>query len=301
MCIHKVEQHQGHAESIQGIELIGSFDGNGRRYMKKLGIIGGMGPLATVELFRMIVEMTDSADDSGHIRTFVDNNTDVPDRTQAILAGGESPVDSIVSSAEGLCSLGAQLLLLPCNTSHFFFDEISSRCPVPVINMIAETARVLREQGIKKVGILATDGAVRGGVFDKYMKCSTGREQTIMGLGEKCSTGRVQTATGLSRIESAQIELIYPDESGQKDVMDFIYKGVKAGNRRFSTSSFEDVCDSLAQRGAEALVLGCTEIPVGIRQYGLYERLEGYRLVDTLKVLATTAITEAGYQVKKKN
>lgn len=246
--------------------------------MKKLGIIGGMGPLATVELFRMIVEMTDSADDSGHIRTFVDNNTDVPDRTQAILAGGESPVDSIVSSAEGLCSLGAQLLLLPCNTSHFFFDEISSRCPVPVINMIAETARVLSEQGIKKVGVLATDGAVRGGVFDKYMNCSTGREQTIMG-----------------------IELIYPDESGQKDVMDFIYKGVKAGNRRFSTSSFEDVCDSLAQRGAEALVLGCTEIPVGIRQYGLYERLEGYRLVDTLKVLATTAITEAGYQVRKKN
>lgn len=233
---------------------------------KKLGIIGGMGPLATVELFRMIVELTDSRDDAGHIRTFVDNNTSVPDRTEAILGQGTSPVESIVASAQGLCNLGADILLLPCNTSHYFFEEISSQCQAPLINMISETARMLGEQGIKRVGVLATDGAVRGGVFDKYM--------------------------------SQTVQILYPDVAGQRAVMDFIYNGVKAGNRRYSTLDFENVCDSLAARGAEAIVLGCTEIPVGIRQYGLYERLESYRLIDTLKVLATTAITEAGYKLK---
>ncbi|MCR5829089.1 MAG: aspartate/glutamate racemase family protein [Lachnospiraceae bacterium] len=254
--------------------------------MKKLGIIGGMGPLATARLFEMIVEMTKSDSDSGHIRTLIDCNSDIPDRTRAILGGGESPVPEIVKTAKGLIASGAGVLLLACNTSHYYFEDIRQQldaetpCAVEkptetgsldakgkvlLINLIEETGRAVLEKGMNSVGVLATRGAVEGRVFEKYL--------TPMGIG-----------------------VIYPDPDGQNVVNSVIYDAVKAGRRPDDrlAGDFCDVCRGLAGRGAQAIILGCTEIPIAMEEAGLCEKLKDITFFDSLQILAAAGIREAG-------
>lgn len=237
--------------------------------MKKLGIIGGMGPLATARLFEMIVEMTKSDCDAGHIRTLIDCNPNIPDRTRAILEGGISPVPEIVRTAKGLITQGAEVLLLACNTSHYYFEEIEGALretgsAFKLINLIEETGKTVLEKGMKRVGVLATRGAVEGRVFDKYL--------APMG-----------------------IECVYPDAEGQKVVNSIIYDAVKAG-RDLNEKLAEDFCKTcraLVERGAQALILGCTEIPIAMKDAGIWERLSGYTFTDTIEVLAKAGIREA--------
>ncbi len=252
--------------------------------MKKLGIIGGMGPLATARLFELIVEMTKSDSDAGHIRTLIDCNPGIPDRTRAILDGGESPVPEIVKTAKGLITQGAEVLLLACNTSHYYFEEIENALreetvgtedagksagktvhKVKLINLIEETGKTVLEKGMTRVGVLATRGAVEGRVFDKYL--------APMG-----------------------IECIYPDPEGQKVVNALIYDAVKAG-RDLSGKLADDFCKTcreLVERGAQALVLGCTEIPIAMKSADIWTRLSELTFVDTIEVLAKAGIREAG-------
>lgn len=230
---------------------------------KKLGIIGGMGPLATAELFRLIVEMTDSADDAGHIRIFIDNNTSVPDRTRAIRGLGPSPVPAILESARGLVSLGAQILLIPCNASHCFYDEIAAGTDAVVLNMPELTAQELADRGIKKAGLLAAEGTVLGGIYQKYL--------SLRG-----------------------IETVIPDADGQRAVTGLIYDGVKAGRADHDAHAFQAVLDDMYARGAETVILGCTELMPGIRMYGIRTG----STVEPMKVLARAAITGCGYTVK---
>ena len=228
---------------------------------KKLGIIGGMGPLATAELFRLIVENTASTSDQGHIRIFIDNNPGIPDRTQAVLYGGEDPVPEMIRSARALESLGADYLLMPCNTAHYFIDRIQAGVGVPFINMVEQTALYLSSSGIRKAGLLCTTGTLRGGVYSGYL-----------------------TREG--------IELLTPDDEGQQDVMDLIYRGVKAGNASFDASRFQRVADRLYESGAEVLILGCTELMPGIRMYGVNVG----RVTEPMLVLARSAVRKAGYE-----
>ncbi|MBO4498370.1 MAG: amino acid racemase [Lachnospiraceae bacterium] len=251
--------------------------------MKKLGIIGGMGPLATARLFEQIVEMTKSDSDAGHIRTLIDCNPGIPDRTRAILDGGESPVPEIVKTAKGLITQGAEVLLLACNTSHYYFEEIENALceetvgtgdagkstgetvhKVKLINLIEETGKTVLEKGMTRVGVLATRGAVEGRVFDKYL--------TPMG-----------------------IECVYPDPEGQKVVNALIYDAVKAG-RDLSGKLADDyckICKELFERGAQALILGCTEIPIAMKTAGIWERLSELIFIDSIEVLAKVGIREA--------
>ena len=252
--------------------------------MKKLGIIGGMGPLATARLFETIVELTKSDSDAGHIRTLIDCNPGIPDRTRAILDGGESPVPEIVKTAKGLITQGAEVLLLACNTSHYYFEEIENALreetvgagdvgksagetghKFKLINLIEETGKTVLEKGMTRVGVLATRGAVEGRVFDKYL--------TPMG-----------------------IECVYPDPEGQKVVNALIYDAVKAG-RDLSGKLADDyckICKELFERGAQALILGCTEIPIAMNSADIWTRLSELTFVDTIEVLAKAGIREAG-------
>lgn len=134
---------------------------------KTVGILGGMGPLATVELFRLIVSNTESPNDQGHIRIIIDNNPQIPDRTNAILNGGESPVNALVKSASMLKNDGADFLIIPCNTSHYYIDEISRNAGIEIVNMIETTAIYLKEHNIKTIGLLATSGSVKTLVYEK--------------------------------------------------------------------------------------------------------------------------------------
>ena len=104
---------------------------------KSIGIIGGMGSLATCDLFKKIIDMTDAKSDQEHIHICIDCNTNIPDRTKAILGGGENPIPEMVRSGIRLQSMGADVLVMPCNTAHYFYDKITPFFDIPLLNRVA--------------------------------------------------------------------------------------------------------------------------------------------------------------------
>ena len=229
---------------------------------KTIGIIGGMGPLATADLFSKIINMTAADCDSEHIHVIIDNNPKTPDRTSAILKGTESPLPYLTASARKLEGIGADFLIIPCITSHYYIDKLRSAIDIPILSIIEETARVLLKQEISKVALLATDGTGKSGVFDK-----------------------VFTDVG--------IEILYPSEAAQESLMGVIYKGVKAGAPTYDTSLLNKDIGRMISEGAEAVILGCTELPLAAKMYGI----DG-KLIDPTDILAKAAIKYAGYEIK---
>ncbi|MBR2829577.1 MAG: amino acid racemase [Solobacterium sp.] len=229
---------------------------------KVVGIIGGMGPLATADLFEKIILHTEARTDQEHLRVCIDSNTDIPDRTEALLHGGKDPVPELTKSAQRLVSIGAEVLVMPCNTAHGFYEQVAASVNVPVLHMIALTRDALKERGIQRAGLLATDGTVETGIYQK----------TFAGSG---------------------IELLVPEGEDQKAVMEIIYDGVKAGRTDFDTGAFRKTCEHLLARGAEVLVLGCTELPPAFADYHL-----DYPNIDPTLELALGAIRAAGGTVK---
>lgn len=229
---------------------------------KIVGVIGGMGPLATVDLYRKIVEHTAADCDQAHVRTIIDSNTNIPDRTAALLSGGESPVRELQSSARLLERAGAQVLVMPCHTAHCFYDEVQAAVHVPVLNMIELTVQELKRRGVARAGLLATGGAVQSGIYQRHF-------------------------------EGSGIELLLPDPEGQAALMDMIYSGVKAGRSDYDTQAVRTALDSLIDAGAQTLILGCTELPPAFEMYGL-----DYPNLDPTLTLALAAITASGGTVK---
>lgn len=225
-----------------------------------IGIIGGMGPLATADLFKKIVDKTDAKCDGEHLHVLIDNNTDIPDRTASILAGSDEPAKYMLESAQRLESMGADMLIIPCNTAHFFHEKVSAGCNIPILHMPRETAKRASEAGIKCVGLLATDGTVKSGVYDKPF-------------------------------EKQGIKLIKPDEDGQKKLMHLIYDEVKAG-KKADTAALDGTLDSMEAQGCEAFILGCTELPIAFA--GDASR----RFLDPTSILAEAAIKSAGGKVR---
>lgn len=225
---------------------------------KTIGIIGGMGPLATADLFEKIILHTKASRDQDHLRVLIDSNTNIPDRTAAILHGGADPVPELAASARGLERHGAELLLMPCNTAHHFYDAVQASVSVPVLHMIRLTAQALRERGVAAAGLLATDGTVQAGV---YQRCFAG----------------------------SGIRLLTPDGPGQRAIMDMIYQGVKAGRRDYDAGAAGAAMEALLRQGAETLILGCTELPLAVKLYGI-----GLPVTDPTLELALAAIHQAG-------
>ncbi len=229
---------------------------------KTLGIIGGMGPLATADLFYKIIEHTDAHCDSGHIHIVIDNNPKIPDRTKAVLEGSDAPFAYILEAAERLERMGADILLLPCNTSHVFYQKLCGAIHVPVLNMIEETAREVHALGLKSVGVLATTGALRARLYE-------------------------------NALNEFGIKAVLPSEGGQAEVMSVIYNGVKAGAENYDTAAFTEELKLMAAGGAEYFVLGCTELPVAFEKYRI-----DLPFIDPALILAKAAIAQAGYAVK---
>ena len=227
-----------------------------------IGIVGGMGPLATSDLFRMIVENTQSQDDKGHIHIIVDDYPQIPDRTNAIIHKGESPVPYIITSVKMLESFGASIILIPCNTSHFYVDEIQRKVHAKIINMIEVTAKRIRDAGIKRVGLIATEGTIQSGIYERWLS-------------------------------EFGVEIVLPNKKQQRTIMEFIYKAVKAGNLGFDVTEMQKVIDSLSAQGVETVILGCTEIYSGIKLFNL--RIGNY--VEPMYILARESISVAGYEL----
>ncbi len=224
---------------------------------KTIGIIGGMGPLATADLFKKIVLNTKADTDQDHIKILIDNNTAIPDRTEAIINNGKNPVPQLTKSALSLWVMGAQILVMPCNTAHYFRSEVQKSVDIPILSMIELTGESLLKKGIKTVGLLATEGTINSGIY----------QNVFVKMG---------------------IEILVPDEDEQIAVTDLIYNGVKAGKKDYDVTVVKGVMQNIIERGAETLVLGCTELPVAVDMYKL-----DFNVCDPTLELARGAIKAA--------
>lgn len=229
---------------------------------RTVGILGGMGPLATCDLYEKITRATPAASDQDHLHVLIDSNTDIPDRTAAILRGGPDPTPQLCRSARTLLAAGAGVLCMPCNTAHFFYDRVlacarAERPDVRFLHMPRETARRAAALGVRTAGLLATDGTVRSGVY-----------------AEACA--------------AAGIRLVTPDEAGQRAVMALIYDGVKAGNWDLDLAPFRAALRDLRARGAETLLLGCTELPVAFARFAF-----DVPTLDPTEILAQAVVRTA--------
>lgn len=231
--------------------------------MKTLGIIGGMGPMATVDLMRKIILSTDAKTDQEHIHILVDNNPQIPDRTAAIEGRGESPVEKMLQSAKLLEAHGADVLVIACNTAHYFLDEFKDKVHVPIINMIDEAVKHCVELGYSEVGLLCTIGTRNTGIYQKAC-------------------------------DKFNIKLVVPDDEEIKALQNMIYLGVKANNFNYDTSNVKQVISTMRNRGAQAFILGCTETPIAVQMY----HLEG-NFIDSSLVLAHKAIEAVGAHLIK--
>ena len=237
---------------------------------KIIGILGGMGPLATADLFKKIIEAAEAGCDQEHARVIIDSNTNIPDRTAAILHGGKDPVPELTESARLLEKAGAGLLIMPCNTAHFFYESVKAAVSIPVISMIEAAASRVVSEGRDRALILCTDGTRDAGVYD-----------------------RVFAARG--------IKTFYPDEKVQKALMSIIYEGVKAGVKLSDGDEraqkirecVELVNAYIEKQGDVITLLSCTELPIARDIYGLKGNF-----ADPTDCLARAAITAAGYKTK---
>lgn len=220
---------------------------------KVIGILGGMGPLATVELFKRIVLKTPAKKDQDHPRIIIYNNPKIPDRTAYILGKGENPLPELIDSAKKLEKWGADFIIMPCNTAHYFADEIQKAIKIPLINMVEETAEYIKTLNLKKVGLLATDGTIKGMVY----------HNALLKRG---------------------IEIAVPDKNGQRELMDAIYEGIKAGNLEWGREKMLEIAKKLEKRG-EGLIAGCTEVSVVLRQEDF-----DIPLIDPMDVIAEKAV-----------
>lgn len=228
---------------------------------KCVGIIGGMGPGATALLFQKIIDHTDAKTDAEHIHIVIDNRPSIPDRTSAIIKGENTPAGYIVESGKKLIEYGAEILAIPCNTSHYFYSYIQNQLDIPIIHMLEETAKVCKECGFSKVGVLATTGTKNTKIYDKAL-------------------------------EKVDIEAVYPDDDDQKLLMSIIYDYVKAG-KNADSNLYKEAIHKMVYQGAEAFILGCTELPMVFNDGDF-----GMKFIDSLDILAKKTVEKAGYSLK---
>ena len=201
--------------------------------MKTIGIIGGMGPLATIDLYEKITFNTKAVKDQDHIHIIIDSYPQIEDRTAYILHGGKNPKDKLIESAKRLENAGADALIMPCNTAHFFAKDIEKEVSIPLIHIVKSTAEAIKNKYPKanKIGLIATTGTLKSGVYANILK-------------------------------DYGYHIIELDERLENDIMDCIYKGVKAGKTEEYVVLFQKCVDKITDMGADVLIAGCTEIPI---------------------------------------
>lgn len=195
---------------------------------KKLGILGGMGPLATYNLYRGIIDGTPAKKDQDHINMVILNASNIPDRTGAILSGGESPLSYLLEGCAALEKTGCDIIAVPCNTSHYFYDELQKKCGVKILNMIDLVAERLAELSITAVYLMATAGTIKMGVYEKY----------------------------LSR---RGINITAANDDEVSAFMKVIYDGVKSGVAP-DLRDITAIAEKHYKTGSAKIILGCTEL-----------------------------------------
>ena len=204
---------------------------------KTVGIIGGMGPAATLDLFSKILKATPAKRDQDHIHIIIDNFPQIPDRTAFLLGKGENPLPYILKSVRTLERANVDVLCMPCNTAHYFVEDIRKATPLPFISIIESTLNEIKSsfKDSKKIGLLASDGTIIGKVYHNIFEAE--RYRIITPLGEK-----------------------------QHEVMKIVYS-IKAGKMEENVQTFEEIIEHMKFLGSEVVILGCTELPILLKYF----------------------------------
>lgn len=226
--------------------------------MKKLGVLGGLGPMASAYFLQLVIQMSEAQTDQEHIEVILHSKPQIPDRTRYILGqSSDNPVPQMVQAGKGLAAQGAELLAIPCITAHYFQEQLEAQIGVPILNAIEETAFYLKQAGIVRVGLLATDGTLSSRLF------------------QRC-------------LAQHGISCITPQDEDQRAVMHLIYDNVKAG-KPVEFPLFEAVSERLFAQEAQVILLACTELSLIKRDHVL-----GAGFLDVLEVLARKAVLCCG-------
>ncbi|MEN6317164.1 MAG: amino acid racemase [Syntrophaceae bacterium] len=203
---------------------------------KVIGVLGGMGPEATANFYKELVAHTLARKDQEHLHVLIDSNPKIPDRTLAIFQSGESPLPAMVMSASALERAGADFIVMPCVSAHFFVEELERSIKLPILSIVRAVADhiTLHHPGIEKIGLLATNGTIQGGFFQEQLK-------------------------------RGGLETLIPAGDDQRLVMSAIYDVKDIQCHRSREEIAEDICAvafRLVARGAQGIIAACTEIPL---------------------------------------
>jgi aspartate racemase len=244
---------------------------------RRVGVIGGMGPAAAMQFSSYIVRFDDSAPaDQQNVLMLLDQATDIPDRTGAILKGGRDPVPEMVASLKRLARAGADEVVMTCNTAHHFFPQVQEAIKreglkVELIHIVDATMKLLQKRApnAKKIGLLATTGTIKTGIYQEGAK------------------GKEYGAEGPA--------WVFPDDETQEHaVMHGIYEGVKKGHNDMGRAALRAAADLLVAGGADAILLACTEIPLVLKTGDITNSAgEDVPLIDTLEALAHALIARS--------
>lgn len=233
--------------------------------MKVLGILGGMGPRPTIKIFKMIVDMTEAKSDQENIHIIIDNNTKIADRTSYLLdKTKENPLPALKESAKRLEDAGADLIIMPCNTAHYYYENIKSSVDIVFLNMIEETAIWIKDKhpNLKKIGLLATDGTIRTGIYDKIF--------SDYGIG-----------------------IIKPSKDYQSYIHELVYN-IKENKNQKNLDGVYATMRQMEAEGAEIFIAGCTEVSVALDKFNIEEEF-----IDPMEVIARRAIELVGGKLKR--
>lgn len=226
---------------------------------KIIGVLGGMGPDATVDLFQKIVSKTSAEKDQDHHKLLIYNNPKIPDRTAAILGNGEDPLPPLIASAKKLEKGNADFLVMPCNTAHYYYEDLVENIDIEILNMIAETAKKVSEHStdVRKVALMGTKGVIKSKIYHKALK-------------------------------KFDINVIEPSKENLEKIMDIIY-AIKSGFKdQKRQRELTNIANKLVEKGAEGLILGCTELPL------LFDKESfDYPLFISQEILAEKAVEKA--------
>jgi aspartate racemase len=222
-----------------------------------IGILGGMGPEATLALYQRILSFTPVRRDQEHVHVLIDSNPKIPDRTVAILQGGESPLPMMIEGARNLERAGADFLVIPCNTAHHWLTELRDTLSIPVIDMIGETASLIaaHRPPLRRIGLLATAGTLHTDLYQNALR-------------------------------KEGVEVLTPSTKEEHQIMDAIHR-IKAGDHTVKDDVVA-VAHRLMDEGAEGIILGCTELSLVVEEGDLT-----CPLFDPLSILARLAVQRA--------
>ena len=222
-----------------------------------LGVLGGMGPLASAEFMRRLTLLTPAVRDQDHIPAVLWSDPRVPDRTAARIAGGEDPLPALLRGIRGLEAAGAGAIAIPCNTAHGWFEGMQAATHLPILHIVDAAAEELARLGVARgpIGVMGTAGTLAMRLYQQ-------------------------------RLEARGYACLVPEPAEMDTLVTPAIAEVKANRVAAAYAPLAEAATRLATRGAEAVVLGCTEIPLGIAAGPALP----FPVCDTLDALARAAI-----------